>query len=364
MCGGAILSDIIPPPRRVTDGHLWRNQKKKGLRGDAGVGRVGWRPRRVPEEEFEEEGDEDFEADFEGFEEELGEAEIWSEDEVKPFAPRRNGVASDGINACTAAVDGCASGSAKRKRKNQFRGIRRRPWGKWAAEIRDPRKGVRVWLGTYNSAEEAARAYDAEARRIRGKKAKVNFPDEAPVASQLNCAQPTSVKVPEFSTEEKPVVNTMVNTNVYSYPLVDYTVCEPFVQPQNMSFMPTMNAAEAPFMNLSSDQGSNSFGCSDFSWENDTKTPDITSVLASIPNSTEVDESAFLQNNASDASVPSVMDTANIDLADLEPYMKFLMDGGSDESVDNILSCDGSEDVVGNMDLWTFDDMPISADFY
>jgi EREBP-like factor len=266
-------------------------------------------------------------------------------------------LALDGLNTSPAGVDGPAANSVKRKRKNQFRGIRRRPWGKWAAEIRDPRKGVRVWLGTFNSPEEAARAYDAEARRIRGKKAKVNFPDEFSTISQKHRAGPTSLKVPEMDVEEKPIIK-MANSNAYHYPVVGHNMPEPFMHTQNMSFAPLVNSAapvQEPFVNLSSDQGSNSFSCSDFSLENDTRTPDITSVV--------VGESAFAQN-AYHAVVPPVMGNASVDLTELEPYMNFLMDSGSEDSIDTLFSCDGSQDVVSNMDLWSFDDMPMSAGFY
>jgi hypothetical protein len=77
----------------------------------------------------------------------------------------------------------------------QFKGVRLREWGKWVSEIRIPKSRKKIYLGSYKTAEQAARAFDAAMYCLRGPNSQFNFPDNVPAIPSASSLSPQQIQI-------------------------------------------------------------------------------------------------------------------------------------------------------------------------
>lgn len=110
--------------------------------------------------------------------------------------------------------DGVAVGS-----ESKYKGVRKRKWGKWVSEIRLPNSRERIWLGSYDSAEKAARAFDAAMFCLRGRNANFNFPDNPPDIAGGRSLTPSQIQIAAARFANSEAHNNTSDSNSTRFPM-------------------------------------------------------------------------------------------------------------------------------------------------
>ncbi|GLJ10376.1 hypothetical protein SUGI_0127080 [Cryptomeria japonica] len=99
------------------------------------------------------------------------------------------------------------------EKSSQFNGVRLRQWGKWVSEVRIPKSRAKIWLGSYDTAEQAARAFDAASYCLRGPHAKLNFPDTIPAIPSASSLSRRQIQVTAAKYARGQISSTCKNSN-------------------------------------------------------------------------------------------------------------------------------------------------------
>jgi EREBP-like factor len=231
---------------------------------------------------------------------------------------------------------------------------------------------------------EAARAYDAEARKIRGKKAKVNFPEAKDAQKSIlkpTIANPTKLAPPPKTCADEAFSN-LNNGDNDLFAMFSFSDSKAPLKPaESASFLPAVKPhapTKRSATNMLSDQSSNSYGSSDFGWDDETMTSDYTSVF--VPNNAmpayadpvylQGEASKRMRNNYGLLAVLQGNGTPNLtqDMSCFDPEMNYVplsyVESSPDTSMDSLLQNDTPQAGANNGDLWSLDELLMAACAY